>query len=415
MTWTASDWWVVATAAFCGIACGVPGVFLLLRRLSMLGDAISHAILPGIAAAFILTGTRDVAAMLAGATIVGLLTASASAGLARLGRVPEDAAMGVVFTSLFALGVLLITIYARDVDLDPSCVLYGFIDTVALDSVPVAGMNVPRAAIILGVAMVVTLVLVALFLKELTIAAFDPYLASTMGLRAAWINYGLIGLVSGVTVVSFEAVGSILVVAMLVIPGATALLLTDRLPRLLILAAVVAVLGAVGGYALAVHFNSSVAGMMSAALGVQFLVAVLFSPKQGVVARRWRLLSLSLRIRREDLLGSLYRARESGVLAAAPPPGVRGRLALLALSRRGLVSRTPAGLALTDRGVRAGERIIRSHRLWETYLNERLGLPPDHVHDPSERMEHFLSDDLVRDVRAQVRGDTDPQGKGIPR
>jgi manganese/zinc/iron transport system permease protein len=414
MNWTASDWWVVGTAAACGVACGVPGVFLILRRLSMLGDAISHAILPGIAGAFILGGTRDVGAMLAGATVVGLLTAGASAGLSRLGRVPEDAAMGVVFTSLFALGVLLITTYARDVDLDPSCVLYGFIDTVALDTVDVLGRGVPRAAIILGAAMIVSVSLVALFLKELTIAAFDPYLATTLGLRAAWVNYGLIGLVSGVAVVSFEAVGSILVVAMLVIPGATAALLTDRLPRLLVLAAAVAVLGALGGYALASRLNSSVAGMMSAALGAQFLIAALLSPRHGYLAKKWRLASLTLRIRREDILGSLYRAREGHAPAGPPTGGLLGTVAMLGLARRGLVTRREGRPTLTDRGRREGERIIRSHRLWESYLNERLGLPADHVHDPSERMEHFLTDEMVRDVRSQVRGDTDPQGRDIP-
>jgi manganese/zinc/iron transport system permease protein len=136
---TSDDLWIVATAACCAVACAVLGCFLVLQRLSLLGDAISHAILPGLAVAFILTGSRGVPAMLAGAAVAAMLTAGLSGGLRRVGRIPEDAALGVVFSTLFALGVLLITWVAGRIDLDPGCVLYGLLELVPFDRVELAG------------------------------------------------------------------------------------------------------------------------------------------------------------------------------------------------------------------------------------------------------------------------------------
>lgn len=429
--------WTLGVAALCAVACAVPGSFLVLRRQALLGDAISHAILPGIAGAFILTGTRDPFAMLLGAMAVGALTAVLTETLRRWGRVPEDAAMGVVFTGLFALGVLMITWAARDVDLDPGCVLYGVIELTPFDTVRIAGHDIPRAFVWLSAVLALNVALVAFFFKELTVASFDPGLSSTLGINPTIVHYGLAAVVAYTSVASFEAVGSVLVVAMLAAPGATAHLLTDRLPRMVWISAAVAVLGAVGGYLAAVWLDTSVAGAMATAVGAQFGLACLFAPRHGVLSRRIRHGLLSLRIAREDALGMLYRWHESAGVPLAhdslpsPPPdrpaltardiggaigrAVLARLAVSGLRRAGDVRRARSGeLFLTVRGQSAARRIVRSHRLWEAFLNRRLGLPSDHVHEPSHRVEHFITDAMQAQLEREVGRATDPHGQRIP-
>lgn len=284
----ADDYWIIATAVCCSIACGVLGCFLVLRGMSLIGDAISHAILPGLAGAFLLTRSRSPVVMLAGALVVGVTTALLAGVLSRRGRVREDAAMGVVFTTLFALGVLMITMAAGNVDLDPGCVLYGLIELVPFETVSVAGLEAPRSFVWLSVTLGINLLLIVVFYKELKVVCFDPALATAMGLSAGVVNMGLLTAVAGTCVASFEAVGSILVVAMLVAPGATAQLLTDRLSRMLWWSAAVAAAAATVGYALAVWLNTSVAGMIATVSLAIFVLAVVASPTHGVVARRLR-------------------------------------------------------------------------------------------------------------------------------
>jgi manganese/zinc/iron transport system permease protein len=288
MVYTADDWWTLATAVVCCVCCAVPGCFLVLRRLSLLGDAISHAILPGLALAFFITGSRDAMPMLLGAAGVGVLTAALSTGLARWGKVPEDAAMGVVFTTLFALGVVMITFAARQVDLDPGCVLYGLIEFVAFDTRTVMGVEMPKAFVELSALLLAVGAMVALFWKELRITCFDPALATSMGISAAAVHYGLMTTVAATSVLSFESVGSILVIAMLVTPAATAQLLTDKLGRMVWLSAAIAAATACVGHALAVRWNTSVAGMIASVSLGAFVVACIAAPRHGAVARLLR-------------------------------------------------------------------------------------------------------------------------------
>ena len=417
--------WVIAIAVCCSVACGLVGCFLVLRRMSLLGDAISHAILPGLVGAFMITGTRDPFAMLAGAMVVGVLTAFLSAGLHRWGRVPEDAAMGVVFVTLFAVGAILISMAARDVDLDPGCVLYGMIEQVALDTRPILGAEVPRALLVLGPMLAINTAVIVVFFKELKIVSFDPYLATTMGISAALVHYGLMTLVAATSVASFESVGSVLVVAMLVAPGATAHLLTDRLSRLLWIAAGVATVAAVAGYMLALRWNTSVAGMISVIGGAEFLLAALFAPRYGYVGRLAQRLVLALRIDREDALGMLYRWHERAESGDRPltardvrigvAGGLSTRLALWSLARLGHVTRGREGaLALSAAGMDRARRIVRSHRLWESYLAKHLGLPLDHLHEPSHRAEHFITPAMQAELGREVGREADPHGREIP-
>jgi len=421
--------WVVAVGALAGVACAVLGSFLVLRRAAMLGDAVSHSVLPGIAIAFLVTGSRSVLPMLVGAGIAGLVAALLAAALRRHARVAEDSALGVVFTSMFALGVILITFVASRIDLDPGCVLYGNIEQVPLDTLHILGADVPRVALTIAAVMTLDLILVALFFKELTLFSFDPAYGASLGFGGALVHYGLMAAVAATCVACFEAVGTVLVVAMLIAPGAAAHMITDRLARLLIIASLLALVAAGAGYALAVQFDSSTAGMMSVVAGVEFALAALLGPRHGVLARVIGRLLLSVRIRREDLLATLFRVEEAGPGGGAPAVSIRqgrgvegggsggvlGRVAIFLARRAGHITVSPAGDAmLTEAGREAGRRVIRSHRLWESFLCEQGGLPPDHVHDASHVMEHFVTTDMAGELAGKYADRPDPHGRPVP-
>ncbi len=410
--------WIIATVTLVNLTGALLGTFLVLRRMSMLGDAISHAVLPGLALAFMLTGTREPFPMLVGAMGAGLLTAVLTHLIHRYANVPEDAAMGVVFTSLFALGVVMITRVASHVDLDPGCVLYGVLESAALDTRPLFGMEVPRVAVTLGVTFLATAGFVALFWKELKIVSFDPQLATTLGINADRVHYLLMGFVAAFTVAAFEAVGSILVVAMLIAPAATAFLLTDRLHWMALLACLTGVVTAVLGRNIAAVYDAPVAGMASVVAGGLFLLAVLFAPRYGIVARKLAQVRLGLRISGEDLLGLAYRWQESGMTAPltvrgaleAAEGGATSRAALWLLRRAGLLVKAGEGLRLTKAGLERASRLVHRHRLWEAYLAKHLPLPDDHLHSPADRMEHFLDSELQRQVEEQVPEPHGPSG-----
>lgn len=299
MTWYAFDTWIVVVGALCAVACALPGCFLVLRRMSMMGDAISHAVLPGLAIAFLLTGSRASWTMFIGAVIIGVLTAVFTQWISHWGKVDRGASMGIVFTTLFAVGLILIVQAADHVDLDPECVLYGAIELTPLDVIwegTWLGVfwEIPRAALVLLVVGLLNLILIVLFFKEFKLTSFDPDLATSLGIYAPFFHYLLMAMVAVTTVAAFEAVGSILVIAMLIVPGATAHLLCDRLAVMLWISAGVALLAAGSGHFLAVLIPAvtplgdlSTSGMMAVMSGVIFTLAALFGPRHGWIARSW--------------------------------------------------------------------------------------------------------------------------------
>ena len=295
MNWTGFDTWIVVIGALCAAACALPGCFLVLRKMSMMGDAISHAVLPGLAIAFLITGTRASVAMFLGAAIAGVLTALFTQWITRFGNVDRGAAMGIVFTTLFAIGLLLIRQAAYHVDLDPGCVLYGAIELTPLDTIALGGFDIPLAALVNGIVLLLNLVIIGLLYKELKLSSFDPDLADTLGYSSEFLHYLLMTMVAVTTVAAFESVGSIIVIAMLIVPPATALLLTHDLFKMLIIAVVAAVLAAVTGHlgALVVpgwlgFESTTTSGMIALAAGLIFTLAWLFSPYEGILTRRFR-------------------------------------------------------------------------------------------------------------------------------
>lgn len=281
------DVWIILTGALAGGACALVGTFLVLRRMSMLGDAISHAVLPGIAIAFLLTGSRSSIPMLLGAALFGVLTSLLVETLHKKGRLQQDAAIGVSFTWLFAIGVILISGFAGAVDLDQDCVLYGEIAYVSLDTISFLGYDLPEAVVTLGGIFLANLLFVVIARKELTITSFDPALATSLGISATLWHYALMGMVSLTTVGAFWSVGAILVVAMLIAPAAAAWLLTDRLSTMLWLAVAISVLSSIGGNFLSRAIDGSIAGGMAVASGVIFALVLFFSPRHGLLGK-WR-------------------------------------------------------------------------------------------------------------------------------
>lgn len=295
MIWTSLDTWIVVAAVLSAVACALPGNFLVLRKMSLMGDAISHAVLPGLAIAFLVTGSRASLPMFVGAGIAGVLTAVLSELVNRRAGVDEQASLGTVFSLLFALGLVLIVRAANHVDLDPSCVLYGAIELTPLDTVSVGGLAVPRAVVVLAVTMVVNATVIVLLFKELSITSFDPGLAQSLGINTRFMHYLLMVMVAVTTVAAFETVGSILVIAMLVVPAATAYLFTNRLEWMIIGSVVVAVVSAVLGHVAAITVptwfgfsDTNTAGSMAVVAGLLFTVAVVASPKGVIASKRNR-------------------------------------------------------------------------------------------------------------------------------
>ena len=421
---TPGEAWILLTGVLATVSCALLGTFLVLRKMSLLGDALSHAILPGIVIAFLLTGSRDVVPMFLGAAVFGVLATILIETLHRRWRVQEDASIGIVFTALFALGVVLVSAYTGHIDLDHECVLYGEIAYTPWD-IWTLGDRVmgPRPVWILGVALILTVAFVSLFYKELQIASFDPAMAISVGINATVVHYALMSMVSITTVAAFESVGAILVVAMFIVPGTSAYLWSSRLKVILWLSTGFATLSAVGGFFLSSVWNSSIAGAMVVASGLIFVVSVLASPTQGMLGKALVRARLSIKVAQDHLLLGLIRQSErdsfSGVLRHDVPRLVGAgtwvtRSAVRKLTGNGLVRDEGDRVVLTAKGERSANRLLRSHRLWESYLSN-LGLPQDHTHVPADLLEHFIDEGLREEIDAELsRVDVDPQGKPIP-
>lgn len=425
------DGWIVAAGVLCAVAAALPGNFLVLRRMSLLGDAITHAVLPGLAVAFFVSNSRSSLPMFLGAVIVGVLTALFTEWIRRLGKVDEGASMGVVFTSLFALGLVMIVQAADNVHLDADCVLYGAIEMTPLDTMSLAGHDIPQAVVTLAIVLVVNTVFVLVFFKELKISSFDASLATTSGFNAGLMHYVLMVLVAVTAVASFETVGSILVVAMFVVPPAAAYMLTDRLSHMIwlsvLLAALSAVMGHVGALVVPAWFgfqSTTTAGMMAVAAGLLLFLAAAFGPRHGVIVRAVRRRLLSASILADDVVALLYRINERGLETPATRQCLQDvlladrtslQLVLFWLTRRKQIERAGDLYQLTQPGQEHAQGLVRSHRLWEQYLTSYAGIEPDRLHDKAERFEHFtdrkLRDELSTATDAPSR---DPHGTPIP-
>ena len=298
--WTMGAWMWRGTlaATLAAIPCALLGVFLYLRRMSLIADALTHVALPGIVAAFLLSGSVEPFTMLVGAAIVGVLASGAIEALADKGGVRSDAAIGIVFTAFFSIGVIALSVGVHDAHIDTACVLFGDVLGISNDSLILLGITAP-----------VVCALVALFYRWLALVSFDKGLAANLGVPVALVHYGLMGAVSVTSVASFEAIGAILAIAMIVVPAATAHILCDRLPWMLVVACLHGVGSAVAGMYIAVWADVSAAGSIVCVGGALYGLAFLIAPRHGVLVRWWR-----------------KRSMDRPALPATSAPVVKGRI-----------------------------------------------------------------------------------------
>lgn len=274
--------WMTLMAFLVTATCGLVGNYLILRRMALVGDAISHSVLPGLAAAYLVSGSLTLPAMMAGAVGAGLLTTFLIEFLHTRSRIKADAAIGITFCSLFALGVVLINVFASRVHLDADCVLYGDLSYLPLERGPQDLM--PQPVLVMSVVAGIVALLVVFFYKELLLTSFDALLAASQGFRPGLVHLLLMSVLSVVIVSAFESVGAILVIAMLILPGATAQLISTRLPVCLWLSVLHAALSAVGGLHLSVILGCPMAACVAVAGAGLFGLAWLFA----VLARSWQ-------------------------------------------------------------------------------------------------------------------------------
>lgn len=266
--------WTILTGIFVALPCALLGCFLLLRKMTMLGDAIAHAILPGLVIAYLLSQSRATPILMLGAGFFGVLITILIETLQKKSKMPTESSIGISFTFLFAVGIILISMFAGKIDLDQDCVLYGDIAFIVLK---IGFWNIPTAVLNTGVWAFCVLIFILFAYKILWLITFDENYAKLIGISVIFWHYVLMTAVSFTVVLSFEAVGAILVVAFLVVPAAAAYLISKKMNFMLLFACLMSILGVILGYFLAILLNASIAGSIASALGLLFVVVLIFS------------------------------------------------------------------------------------------------------------------------------------------
>ncbi len=442
--WSFVDSDIAVTAALTAMACSLPGLWLVLRRQSMMGDALSHTALLGVilslmtvtaakSLGWITEGQVDVGmqiALMVGAVLMGIVTTVLTEWLQKLAHVDGGTALGVVFTGLFAVGLVLIRVVADDAHVDTECVLMGSLESVSLNTWNWFGREIPKAACLTAFILVLNLALTVVFFKEMRLAAFDAELATTQGVNARVMHYAHMALTAATVTAAFQSVGSILVIALLVVPAVTALQLSWRLRTVVLLTLVVACVSAVVGHVMAMTLPAvlggalgwpevqgvSSSGMICIAAGLLFLISAVCGPR-GYLVEGWGQLRLMWQIAEEDLLGSLYRTEEAeGPIPVIGPSGWFGQYLLKRLQWRGLALVSTSGeYHLTPAGQCHARDVVRRHRLWESYMHKHFALPDDHLHETAHRIEHYIDPTLQQALNTELDAPAlDPHGKKIP-
>jgi manganese/zinc/iron transport system permease protein len=289
------DVFYLVMMAFCvALPCSQLGSFLVLRRMSLVGDAISHSVLPGIVVAFLFTEDLSSPWLLVGASGAGLLVTFMIELIHSKTRVKQDAAIGIAFTSLFSIGVILVSVYASQVHIDADCVVYGKLVDILNDDVMMFGYEVPKPLVTSAIVAALTMLTVIVCYRILLLSSFDPGMAASIGYRPRIVHYALMAVLSMVVVTSFQAVGAILVIALLIIPAAAAYLCTHRLKVMLILSGIHALISSVMGLYLYVWIGCSFAAAMVVAGAILFMFAWLFGPADGIITKAIYRRSVSL-------------------------------------------------------------------------------------------------------------------------
>lgn len=403
-----------------GACCGLLGSFLLVRRLSLAGDTLSHAVLPGIALAFLWTLRKSVPHLFLGALAAGLVGALVATAIRETTPLKRDTALGIVLGGFYALGIALVSVAQRVPGEMSGLKSFLFGSAVALSAQDLWAI----AGVLLA-----ALVLLGLGFHPIRAASFDPVFCRAAGLPVAGLHHLVMALLAASIVVSLQAVGALLASALLVIPPATAALLAKRLPGQILWSMGLGMAAGAGGSWFSALRPGLPAGpcIVLAAAGC-FVLALFFAPGTGIVPRRLTRTRQARRIRRENTLKAIYHLLErDGDLAGALPLSRlvekrelrtgAAKAEVEALVRHDLALwREGGAVQLTEPGQQAAAAVVRNHRLWEAYLANKASIAIDHVHDDAEQIEHILGEDLVRQLeRAIENAPRDPHGSPIPR
>ena len=404
-------WRALLASVLVGLMCGSLGCWIVLRNMALFGDALSHAVLPGVVVAFVLMGGYTALGFFIGAIAAGLLTALVITWIEQRVSTKSDAAIGIVFTTMFSLGVMGISWLSKNehAHIDLKDFLFGNVLGVSDDDLVLTGM-------------ICLYVLSAqwLFYRLLFASTFQPVVARTMGINTRLVHYFLMLLLSFAVVAALQTVGVILVVAMLITPAATALLLSRRLSRVLMIAAGIGALSAVLGLLMAIALDTTPGPAMAVVASLFYTTAVFFAPERGLVFKYFQRKDRERRIQIEDLLKQGIRLQKEGSLSI---PNLADATSLtLALAKKRVqelirdhyLEAEP--LLLTPKGELAAYRLIRAHRLYESFLVSRLGLSEDQIHEEAERYEHLLSEEILDEIDHELGyPEQDPHGSPIPK
>lgn len=395
------------------VVCSVVGCLVILRRMAFLGDALSHAMIAGVAGGYLfmklLSGLEAHApSMLVGSLLAAFITVASIGFVSRVSRIKDDTAIGIMYTGVFAGGVVLVSIFRNYIHIDLMHFIMGDVLGVADADLWVA---VIAASLVLSI--------IILFFRQFQVTSFDPIMAASIGMPVLLIDYTLTTCVSLVVVSAVSMVGVILVVGLLITPAATAYLLSDRLDRMMLLSALFGLSSVVGGLYLCVWLDSAGGGAIMLFCTFQFITVLIVAPHYGLLARWWRLKRMVPQQLAEDILGSVFRAEGKPISVQSMQPYVHAgsdRLsrAVKTMIGDGLLTMTDGGVMLTDRGTKEANTILRAHRLWETYLR-KTGMPLDEIHERAHELEHVHDKESVAYLDDLLGHPTkDPHGKYIP-
>lgn len=401
----------VIIAVLVGAMCGLLGCFIVLRNMAMIGDALSHAILPGIVVAFLVVGYSGFA-FFVGSVIAGLLSAFLITWLQQKMQVKNDAAIGIIFTFMFSLGIIGISWLSgkEGVHLDLKDFLFGNLLSVSSEDL--------WTTVILFFVVCFTLLT---FYRSLFVTTFQPVISGTLGINARFIHYLLMLLLSLVVVASLRSVGVILVVAMLITPASAALLLANRLQLVLLWAAIIGSFSAIGGLLMSIAANLPVGPSMAVTTTIVYACIALFAPKKGFIPKYKARKNLEKRILIEDII---KRTLQSGKGIADPSslaeltghPVNKIEQWCHRLVKLKLYQSVNGQFSLTELGKTKALQLVRAHRLWETFLSEELGLDPDQLHTDAELAEHYLTDEDLHHLDERLGfPELDPHGSPIPK
>lgn len=399
-------------SAMVGITCGMLGTFIVLRNMSLIGDALSHAILPGVVVGFMLVGF-SVLGFFIGSVIAALVAAILMTWIQRNVSTHTDASIGIVFTVMFAIGVIGISHLTRQegVHLDLKDFLVGNI----------LGIT-DQDLWLTGIVLLFTVASVIAFYRFLFITTFDAVVAQTIGISVSTVHYFMMLLLSFAVVASLRTVGVILVVAMLITPASTAYLLTNKLRQMVWLSGLIGLLSTVVGLLAATIFETTPGPAMTVVATLFYLLAVCFAPQKGLLMRSLKKRNNRLKILREDILKQalkLHQAQNLDMELLADKLDISssklGRQLPL-LRQKGWMKKDKNTWNLTDEGIARALELVRAHRLWETYLVNTFGLKEDQIHADAERYEHILTPELAEEMDKQLGyPEKDPHGSPIPR